>query len=177
MIRRLSLCLLLSACAAPALQPQQVAEQALAQATLDGLQARSIAEQREYCGYIGYDATGALRVTTAVAGSLDGCVIPDPPKNWIVAASYHTHGSYDYEYDSEVPSIDDMIGDLEEGVDGYISTPGGRLWMIDFRQERAQMLCDVGCVTADPNFRRDPEYLPAQSYTLFELYARFDEPY
>lgn len=177
MIRPIALCMLLSACAAQALQPEQAAQRTLAQATLDSLQVRSIAEQREYCGYIGYDPAGILLATAAVAGSLDGCDIPDPPKNWTIAASYHTHGSYDYEYDSEVPSIDDMIGDLEEGVDGYISTPGGRLWMIDFMQEHARMLCDVGCVTADPNFRPDPEYRPAQSYTLFELYARFDEPY
>ena len=179
MIRYFTLFLVLSTCgpAPTSMRAEQTAERALAQATLDALQIRSISEGREYCGYLGYDAQGILRATPPTRGTLDGCDIPNAPWDWQVAASYHTHGSYDYEYDSEVPSIDDMLGDLEEGVDGYISTPGGRLWMIDVTQERARLLCDVGCVTRDPKFQRDADYPPAQSYTLFELYGRFDEPY
>ena len=184
MKRLIPMAALLAACAAPHTSPSY-ADQAsagdpvrdLAISVLDANQPRSIAESREYCGYLGYDADGVLRSTKPARGTLDGCDIPEPPWDWDLVASWHTHGSYDHEYDSEVPSIDDMIGDLEEGVDGYIATPGGRIWKIDLDTERAFILCDVGCVTADPAFRRDPDFPPAPSYTLFELYERFDEPF
>ena len=183
-MRALVLPLLLAACASPLAGPGSAQQgigaadpvTALAIATLDAHQARSFTESREYCGYIGEDGTGTLRSTPATRGTLDGCDIPPVPADWRAIASWHTHGSWDWEYDSEVPSIDDMIGDLEEGVDGYISTPGGRVWKIDLATERAVILCGEGCVTADPRYRPDTEFPPASSYTLFELYQRFDDP-
>ena len=67
-----------------------------------------------------------------------------------------------------------MRGDIEAGINGYISTPGGRLWLIDYDARIARQLCRAPCVMADPN--NDPAdagYVP-HSFTLQELEARFD---
>lgn len=55
--------------------------------------------------------------------------------------------------DIEVPSLEDMIGDIEEGIDGYIETPGGRLWFNDARARRVTLLCGSECVASDRWFR------------------------
>ena len=99
----------------------------LALRTLDALQHTSIAENREYCGYLGVDASGQVAATPAVPGTVDSCLPVDPPAAFEIYASYHTHGAYSPDEDSEVPSYEDLQGDIEEGVDGYIATPG-QLW-------------------------------------------------
>ncbi len=83
-----------------------------------------------------------------------------------------THGAYSLDYDSEAPSPDDLIGDIAEGVDGYIATPGGRLWFNDASARRAILLCGPGCLRADPDFRPDPEYPVASRYSLMGLRRR-----
>ena len=146
-----------------------------AAAVLDTLQVRSIAENVEYCGCFGIDATGRLAATKAVRGSEDSCLPDVPPAGFEALASYHTHGAYSLESDSEVPSVDDMLSDLEEGVDGYVATPGGRLWLNIFDEELAVQLCGPGCVTADPNYRPCRAYLPDLEYTLDDLHTREEE--
>ena len=70
----------------------------------------------------------------------------------MVVASYHTHGGYDAELDSEVPSTDDVKSDVADRTFGYIATPGGRVWLVDWRDRSARQLCGLDCVTADPDF-------------------------
>jgi hypothetical protein len=143
---------------------------AYAKSLLDALQPRSIAESREYCGFIYRRADGGLAATPATPGDEASCDLPYPSNNTI--ASYHTHGSYSARYDNEVPSTSDLLSDFEFGTDGYISTPGGRLWRVDHQARIAYQICAENCVYTDP--RNDPSDagFVAQSYTVAQLRQR-----
>lgn len=143
-----------------------------AKTVLDDLQSVSIAEGREYCGYIFETETGDMAATSALPGGESFCDLPEADSN--VIASYHTHGDFSEDYDNEVPSIDDVSSDFDAGIDGYISTPGGRIWLVDYDTQVARQLCNVMCVTSDPD--NDPEdagFVP-QTFTMEELEARFE---
>ena len=143
-----------------------------AKSILDDLQPRSIAQGREYCGYIYETADGELAATAAAPGAESYCDLPAPDDGTI--ASYHTHGGFSEDYDNEVPSVDDVTGDFDAGIDGYISTPGGRIWHVDYSDRIARQLCNARCVTSDPdNDPQDAGFVP-QSFTLPELRARFE---
>ncbi len=145
---------------------------ALARATLGALQVPSFEARREYCGMIGRDAAGQLLVTRPRRGRAASCRPRNLPRGVEDVASYHTHGSYDPRYDNEVPSSNDVYGDMDEGVNGYLSTPGGRLWFIDGQTGRARLLCDLGCLPQDPDFAPDPERPVPGGFTLETLLAR-----
>lgn len=139
---------------------------------LNDLQPVSIAQSREYCGYIFETDTGGLAATAPAPGGEDYCDLPEPDSS--VIASYHTHGGYSEDYDNEVPSTDDVTGDFDAGIDGYIGTPGGRVWLVDFDARIARQLCSVMCITSDPeNDRADAGAVP-RTFTLEELRARFE---
>jgi hypothetical protein len=145
---------------------------AFAKTVWDDLQQVSIREGREYCGYIFEIENGAFAATPALPGGESFCDLPEPDSR--VIASYHTHGGFSEDYDNEVPSVDDMSSDFEAGIDGYISTPGGRIWLVDYKAQVARQLCNELCVTSDPD--NDPEdagFVP-QTFTLEELEARFE---
>lgn len=154
-------------------QAQDSDQIAFAQRFLADLNPISIQAGREYCGYFGYDAQGRLTATRAKRGRADSC-LPRDPGDLDVFASYHTHGSYAYEADSEIPSSDDVISDQEEGVDGFVVTPGGRLWFIDGARAEARLLCGLNCLPADPD--HEPGFMGpiAKRYTLEALLARED---
>lgn len=156
----------------PAPNPGNPAEITFIKAELDALQSRSIAENREYCGYLGITPAGEYAVSPAKRGGNDGCMPDNPPYDLRVIASYHTHAAYSYDYDSEVPSVDDVEGDMYEEVNGYVSTPGGRVWFIDYQAQKTILLCDTYCITADPSFRTDPELTVSTEYTLNALRKR-----
>lgn len=145
---------------------------AFATGVLNGLQPRSIAESREYCGYIFETADGGLAATAPNPGAEDYCDLPEPDAN--VLASYHTHGGFSEEYDNEVPSVDDVQGDFDAMIDGYISTPGGRVWLVDYDRQVARQLCNEMCVTSDPNNDPNDAGFVPQTFTLDELKARFE---
>ena len=156
----------------PPIISQTAAITQFATTVLNDLQPISIAEEREYCGYIFETEDGRLAATAARPGTESFCDLPEPDDS--VIASYHTHGSYSEDYDNEVPSVDDMEGDFDAGIDGYISTPGGRIWLVDYSEQVARQLCGTLCVTSDPE--NDPEnagFIP-QSFTLQELRERFE---
>lgn len=138
----------------------------------DWLQPRSIREGVEYCGLFGVDRNGNLVATLAEAGDADSCQPDDAPPGIDVLASWHTHGAYDRDADTEVPSLGDLESDIEEGIDGYIATPGGRLWLNDAEERKSILLCDVGCVAADPAYRPCPAFAPGREHTLNSLRAR-----
>jgi len=153
-------------------RPRAAGEVAFVKAGLNALQQRSIAENREYCGYLGKTLTGTLALSPARRGDVSGCTPDEPPAGLRLLASYHTHAAYAFAYDSEVPSSDDLEGDMAEGVNGYVATPGGRLWFIDAAIGRAILLCGPGCVAADPRFEPDPAFPVRNSYSLAELRVR-----
>jgi hypothetical protein len=145
---------------------------AFATTLLNDIQPASIAEGREYCGYIFESGAGGLAATAPRRGSEDYCDLPEPDDS--VIASYHTHGGYSEDYDNEVPSTDDVMGDFDAGIDGYIGTPGGRVWLVDYDAQIARQLCSEMCITSDPkNDPGDAGFVP-QSFTLDELRARFE---
>lgn len=145
-----------------------------AAAHFDRIQPQSIAARVEYCGLLGFDATGRLAATPAKRGKPDSCQPDGAPAGFEVLASWHTHGAYDRDADTEVPSLDDLINDIEEEIDGYIATPGGRLWLNDAEARESVLLCSAGCIAADPEFRPCPAFPPGERYTLKTLRARAD---
>jgi len=156
----------------PRAKPRSDAEIAFVKTALTPVQEKSIAQNREYCGFVGLNIRGDYIVSEPNKGRAGHCDIKEPPLGLRVLASYHTHGAYSKKFDSEIPSSDDLLGDIESGIDGYILTPGGRLWYNDHEREQAVLLCGQGCISADPDFIADQEFPVAESYTPNELEAR-----
>lgn len=144
----------------------------LALATFDRIQPLSIRDNAEYCGLFGYDIYGNLAATPARRGQTDSCDPGIEPFGFEVLASYHTHGAYSRDADTEVPSVDDLLGDFEEGIDGYIATPSGRVWLNLVEDEVSILLCGKGCVVADPSFRACPAFPPGDEHTIETLQLR-----
>ncbi len=132
--------------------PEGMTEVDFAKIVLNELQIPSFQENSEFCGYIAFDENGDLVATPATLGRESSCLADDPNPDWVLIASYHTHGAFEYNTPAEFPSTTDMEGDEEEGVDGYISTPGGRFWYVDSSEMIVSQLCSVGCLTQDPDF-------------------------
>ncbi len=139
---------------------------------LSDLQSRSISQNREYCGYFVVNSDGNLTTTPPLRGREAGCRPADAERGLKILASYHTHAAYAPDFDSELPSSDDLRADIFEGIDGYISTPGGRVWYISAEQRNATLLCGENCVVSDPNYKPETEYSVADSYDLATLEAR-----
>lgn len=154
---------------ANALDPQTEAQ--FAAQVLAALQDASFTKEVEFCGYIGRNAEGILIATDAARGDYTGCTMPRWPTTMTVVASYHTHANYTPEFDSEFPSSLDMEVDESDGIDGYVATPGGRLWFIDTSDMVTSIICGLNCLPQDPDFRPSTE--PNQlSYTYQELLRR-----
>lgn len=152
---------MLSACAEdpatavvpPRPQAQSLAELAFARATLNSIQGPSIARNREYCGFIGVDAFGRFTATDPVQGRESRCVARLPRGDLTVLASYHSHAAYAEDFDSEVPSYQDLASDITAEIDGYVATPGGRMWYLDANLKEARLVCGPNCLIADPDYR------------------------
>lgn len=148
-----------------------------AKAILDSVQANSFAANREYCGLLGFNQAGQIVATRPRKGRRDSCI----PRDFFDAeiepiASYHTHGAYDPEADAEVPSLGDLDADTEEGLEyGFMSSPGGRFWVIDPARAEVRQICGVGCMVQDPNFSAGDHGPIAQRYSRDALLARDDE--
>ena len=140
--------LAMTACADDA-EFQKVQE--IAVATLDQLQQQSFDEKREFCGYV-IEFEGVLQATKPNVGDEGSCEIDDPDEAAIILASFHTHGQHNPEYWSEAPSPDDIEADFEEDTYGFVSTPGGRVWLVDPFQEEIFQICGEACVKQDPNY-------------------------
>ena len=151
---------------------------AVAETALHRAQALSLDNNLEYCGYIAFNGNDKLQYTAPIPGDIESCTPPEVPGNWELIASYHTHGALDPndpEQNFELPSGGDLEGDSEEGVDGYLATPGGRFWFIDTVEEVVFMINDIGFVERDPSFTPDTECLPYESYSFEEIFLMEDE--
>ncbi|WP_084631033.1 DUF4329 domain-containing protein [Ferrimonas senticii] len=140
-------------------------------AVLQEAQKLSFVNQREYCGLIGFDQNNRLIATRPNAGEEDSCV-PVDDEQLDMIASYHTHGSYSADADTETPSVDDLIADFSEGINGYVATPGGRVWVNSLESQATFLLCENGCIPIDPLFQPCEAMSPAVSYTISELNQR-----
>ncbi len=137
---------------------------------LDELQQLSFAQSKEHCAMIYESYSGELEVTKTLAGSNDSCAslyVIEP--GMLPLANIHTHGGFDTDYIGEVPSFQDMSVGVEERVDGYVSTPGGRLWFVDWQAETAAQICGEGCVSQDPDYDPCAAFNPKESYTMQQL--------
>ncbi|MCF6327352.1 MAG: DUF4329 domain-containing protein [Devosiaceae bacterium] len=139
------------------------------------LQPKSIAENTEYCGYFGIDENDNFVATTPAKGDTDSCLANDPPENLDLFATYHTHGAYMFDADSELPSLNDLEADIDEYLDGYVATPGGRIWFNSVDRETAIMLCGRNCTVSDSEYVADTEYPVNNSYTVQQLRQRESE--
>ena len=180
-IKPLALCLLfLAACGdldeAPSgkTTPTDEEQENFAISFLDGIQQRTFEANREFCGFFGVDRSGKIVATEPSRGELDSCLPPEADASVTVFASYHSHGAFDPEVDSEVPSLADLKADVEENVDGFIGTPGGRVWVNDFEDRIAYLLCEE-CIEADEAFEPELFGPVEESYTIAELEERFGE--
>ena len=144
-------------------------ELAFVSSLLAGLNRTSFARNTEICGYLGRDPQGNLFTTESAPGNEADCNLPTPPVTMTLLASYHTHGTYSPEYDSEFPTTTDMDSDQAAGIDGYISTPGGRLWHVDSDTMTVTELCGVGCLPMDPNYQPDEAGRIRTSYSYGAL--------
>ncbi|WP_316015839.1 DUF4329 domain-containing protein [Roseobacter sp. HKCCA0434] len=169
------LALLLAAAPLAAQNIDKNPEHSAAYHALRAIQIRSIEESREFCGFIGYDETGRVRATPPTVGAHASCRIKDAPSSWRIVASYHTHGGWTTTYDDEVPSPQDMRSDMGSETNGYIATPGGRIWFFDHVRATAIQMCGLGCLPQDPRFTmRGTQAVPEQ-LTYWQLLDRFGE--
>lgn len=135
------------------------------------IQPVSTARNLEYCGYLGFNRSGKLTSTKPVRGKTDECE-PRAPRGFEILASWHTHAGFDADAYSEVPSVIDFEADEDEGIDGYVATPGGRLWYIDTTDDVVSQICGIGCLYQDPDFRAGVEGKIEPSYTYIQLLRR-----
>ena len=165
---------LIMAMASPAIA-QDRDEIAFVTDLLRDLQPPSFAENVEFCGIIGFDAAGDLVASPISRGDEASCFVEDDGTVEVPVASFHTHAAFSEDYSSEFPSVDDVEGDEAEGIDGYVATPGGRLWYIDTAEDIViSQICGVGCLPSDPNFVPGADGEIAQSYTYDELVTFFE---
>lgn len=160
-----------------ALQPvvPQSEVQAFAKEQLNALQEQSFSENIELCGIIFETSEGELGASRKTGGDEATCDLSyfDEP-GMVPIASFHTHGRFSQNYDGEVPSITDMQSDIASGLDGFISTPGGRLWHIDHESEVANLVCGPNCLIQDARYQPCANDVIPDRYSLSELAARFN---
>ncbi len=166
--------LALAAIFATPMQAQNAEEMRAAKSILSDLQGISIQKNREYCGVLLRLRDGTLVSSKAFRGSRARCRVRRIPAQGELVASYHTHGAYLESYDNEVPSVLDLKVEMEWGIDGYVSTPGGRFWHIDGRRGVVNLICGPRCVPSDPDYVDDSgTYGKIRTrYTLRELERR-----
>ncbi|MEL6586717.1 MAG: DUF4329 domain-containing protein [Pseudomonadota bacterium] len=138
---------------------------AAARGVLAQWQHRSFDADREFCGLIGIDGAGRFVATTARRGRRDSCTLPDFRGDIETVASVHTHGAYE-DPGAEIPSPDDVLADADEGIDGFVATPGGRLWFVDGQRLEARLICGEGCLPQDPGYDSDDVGPVDSRYTL-----------
>ena len=142
---------------------------------LNALQRKSFAEGVEYCGMIYETRDGKLVHEEISKGDSSSCDFGfEYGGDYNPVASFHTHGGFDPDYDNEVPSAIDIEEDIKNQVDGYIATPGGRLWRVDWREQYAEQVCGERCLKQDPKYVPCPAYPVKQKYTLESLESRIE---
>lgn len=160
---------------APPYQPKSSSAEIakFAKETLARVQDVSIAQNQEFCGVITETDEGQLEASQIYDGGRADCGferLSRPGSHTI--ASFHTHGGTDPDYDSEFPSLEDVAGDMDERIAGYIATPGGRIWQIDWRTGESRQLCGEACLEQDPGFDKAEREPVGTSYTFPQLKGR-----
>ena len=159
---------------APLQAPAQSAQEtAFVMGLMESMNALSVRFDREVCGYILRHPNGAYSSTKVSWGGHASCASLPVMDGMDVVSSWHTHAAWAAQYDNEVPSIQDVEGDMRMGVNGWVGTPGGRLWFVDGQTGFMRQICGPGCLPEDPNSVEGSQGPVGESYTLDGLYARF----
>ncbi|MCB2066548.1 MAG: DUF4329 domain-containing protein [Erythrobacter sp.] len=147
--------------------------EAFARQRLSQLQERSFAEDVEQCGLVAERGTGEIMSRTVMIGREDSCDV-----QWFNVstlyplATFHTHAAYNPDYDSEVPSTLDLESAVAGQLDGYVATPGGRLWHLDWQAGMARQVCGENCLPQDRAYRPCAADEPASEYSMATLRER-----
>ncbi|NKX43134.1 DUF4329 domain-containing protein [Roseicyclus persicicus] len=174
--RLLAAALAALALALPGPAPAQSAQEtAYVMGLMESMNALSVRFNREVCGYILRHPNGAYSSTKVSWGGHASCASLPVTDGMDVVSSWHTHAAWAEEYDNEVPSIQDVEGDMRMGVNGWVGTPGGRLWFVDGRTGFMRQVCGPGCLPEDPNSVEGSQGPVGESYSLDALYARFGQ--
>lgn len=172
----LALALALPGAALPGMaRAQSAQETAFVLGLMESMNALSVRFNREVCGYILRHPNGAYSSTKVSWGGHASCASLPLQGGVDVVSSWHTHAAWGEGYDGEVPSIQDVEGDMDQGINGWVGTPGGRLWHVDGRTGTMRQVCGRDCLPVDPNFFPEEHGPVAESYTLDALYARFGQ--
>lgn len=148
-------------------------ERAFVMALFEDIQLQSFALGVEFCGFLFRDERGKLRTTRPEQGRASSCA-PRWPRQGTAIASWHTHGAYDPDSWNEVPSGQDVETDNLDGVDGWVATPGGRLWHVDGERMISTLVCDLRCLPSDPHFVKGSDGEIRQRYTYKQLLRKLD---
>jgi len=140
---------------------------------MESMNALSVRFNREVCGYVLRHPNGAYSSTKVSWGAQASCASLPVVDGMEVVSSWHTHAAWDPSYDGEVPSIQDVEGDMNMGVNGWVGTPGGRLWFVDGQTGMIRQACGRGCLPIDETFGAEDFGPVGETYTLDGLYARF----
>lgn len=159
--------------AAPASHAQDAQELEFVQGLMESMNQLSVRFNREVCGFVLQDADGSYTSTKASWGGEASCASMPLEPGQRAVSSWHTHAAWGLGYDGEVPSIQDVEGDMRFGVNGWVGTPGGRLWYVDGTTGTMTQACGRDCLPVDPNFFPEEHGPVAETYTLDGLYARF----
>ena len=131
---------------------------------LNKIQQQSFDNQSEYCGVL-YLYGKEVVASKPTKGDQASCGIGLARyENYKVVATYHTHGRHDLDYDNEVPSSQDLRSSEATSLDDYVSTPGGRLWLVSAKQQAVFKICDLKCLQQDTRFEECAEAVPRNQY-------------
>ena len=158
---------------APIASAQDAAELEFVQGLMESMNQLSVRFNREVCGFILQDAQGNYSSTKVSWGGEASCASLPIEDGVRPVSSWHTHAAWGLGYDGEVPSIQDVEGDMRFGVNGWVGTPGGRLWYVDGTTGFMTQACGRDCLPVDPNFFPEEHGLVDGSYLLDGLYQRF----
>ena len=172
---RLILACVVTLMTAPFVQAQSAEETEFITALYMNMNPLSIEFNREVCGYVVRRPSGELDSTKVSWGTNASCASLPVPPGVEVISSWHTHAAWGEGYDGEVPSTVDVEGDMRQGVNGWVSTPGGRLWFVNGQTGNMHQVCGRDCLPSDPNFFPEEHGPVAKSYTLESLRARFGQ--
>ncbi|MBY4893406.1 DUF4329 domain-containing protein [Rhodobacteraceae bacterium N5(2021)] len=158
---------------APVAQAQDAREMEFVRGMMESMNQLSVRFNREVCGFILQDDAGNYSSTKASWGGEASCASLPLEAGQRAVSSWHTHAAWGLGYDGEVPSIQDVEGDMRFGVNGWVGTPGGRLWYVDGTTGTMTQACGRDCLPVDPNFYPEEHGPVAETYTLDGLYTRF----
>jgi hypothetical protein len=125
-------------------------QQMAARQVLNEVNPKSIAQNREWGGYVYRNADGSYSFTNARQGNATSILLPSPqtaaPSGAVTTASYHTHAAFDPRYDNENFSPQDILSDTLFRIDGYLATPAGQFKYHNVRNGRVSTLGGPGTI-------------------------------